>query len=372
MTPYSQLWVERGGAPQDEGVQSAAVPAPPGFFIDDGGTVARFRSSEDRFRLFFEAAPFPMALLQPGGRFLQTNAAYQRMLGYTNEELLQLGAKGVTHPDDVAEGRRLFHELRDGQRDSHQREKRYRHRDGRVVWALSTASAVRNANHELEYIISMVEDITERKHLEEEVLLISARERQRIGKDLHDGLGQLLTGLALKARLLQEKLAERGEEGANDAAEIQQLAHKAATESRLLARGLFPVELETNGLAAALAELARSTQKIHQVDCSLRIGKTFRTPGRAAEKHLYRIAQEAVTNAIKHSRCKRVAIAIERKAGWSTLAVRDDGAGLAATVPSADGMGLRIIRYRARRIGGQMEIQSVRGGGTVVKVRFQR
>ena len=237
MTPYNQVWAETGIPARDGGVQSAAMLAHPELFIDYDATLARLRSSEERLRLFFEAAPFPMALHQPGGRYLQTNAAYQRMLGYSNEELLLLGAKGVTHPDDVAEGRRLFQELRDGKRDSYQREKRYRRRDGRVVWAISAASAARNSNQELEYIISMVEDITERKHLEEEVLLISARERQRIGKDLHDGLGQLLTGLALKARLLQEKLAERGEEGADDAAEIQQLAHKAATESRLLARG---------------------------------------------------------------------------------------------------------------------------------------
>jgi PAS domain S-box-containing protein len=342
------------------------------LFPNFNDAVDRLRSNEEQFLLLFESIPFPMALHQANGHYLQTNAAYRRMLGYSNEDLLRLGAKGVTHPDDVAEGRRLFQELRDGTRDSYQRDKRYLRRDGRVVWAHSAASAIRDARGQLQFIISMVEDVTERKQLEEEVLLISARERQRLGKDLHDGLGQLLTGLALKARVLQEKLAGRSDDEAEDAAEIVGLAHQAATQTRLMARGLFPVELETKGLAAALAELAHSTQKLHRITCTLRVGKSFRPPGKAAEKHLYRIVQEAVTNAVKHSRCRRVSIAIERRNGWCTLAVRDDGVGLAATTPSADGMGLRIIRYRARSIGGQFQIQPARGGGTVVKVRFPR
>lgn len=348
------------------------VAAQTELFPNFNDALNRLRSSEEQFLLLFESIPFPMALHQANGHYLQTNAAYRRMLGYSNEDLLRLGARGVTHPEDIGEGRRLFQELRDRTRDSYQRDKRYIRRDGRVVWAQSAASAIRDARGELQFIISMVEDVTERKHLEDEVLLISARERQRLGKDLHDGLGQLLTGLALKARVLQEKLAGRSDGEAEDAAEIVRLAHQAATQTRLMARGLFPVELETKGLAAALAELARSTQKLHRIACTLRIGKTFRPPGKAAEKHLYRIVQEAVTNAVKHSRCRRVAIAIGRRNGWCTLAVRDDGAGLDATTPSADGMGLRIIRYRARSIGGQFHIQPARGGGTVIKVRFPR
>jgi PAS domain S-box-containing protein len=366
---------DAGGLPQaSPAILKVVDPAAtqPELFPNFSHAVDRLRSSEEQFLLLFESIPFPMALHQANGHYLQTNGAYRRMLRYSNEELLRLGAKGVTHPDDIAEGRRLFQELRDGTRDSYHREKRYLRRDGRLVWAQSAASAVRDARGELQFIISMVEDITERKQLEEEVLLISARERQRLGKDLHDGLGQLLTGLALKARVLQEKLAGQSDDEAKDAAEIVQLAHQAATQTRLMARGLFPVELETRGLAAALTELARSTQKLHHVACTLRIGKCFRPPGKAAEKHLYRIVQEAVTNAVKHSRCRNVSIAIQRRSGWCTLAVRDDGAGLAATTPSADGMGLRIIRYRARRIGGQFQIQPARGGGTVVKVRFPR
>jgi signal transduction histidine kinase len=216
----------------------------------------------------------------------------------------------------------------------------------------------------------IVRDFSERKQLEKEVLAISAREQARIGKDLHDGLGQLLTGMAFLARALREKLSAKGAEEAEDAGHISQLALKATTQTRLLARGLFPAELETKGLTAALQELAHSLEKLHKVSCSVEVDVSLRFARKTTEKHLYRIVQEATTNAVKHGQCARVEIALCRRDGSGCLDVKDDGIGFSNSTPSPDGMGIRIMRYRARRIGGQLTIHQPESGGTQVVVQF--
>jgi PAS domain S-box-containing protein len=140
-----------------------------------GGALARIKiaeslqESEGRFRSLFESAPFGLALHDAQGHFLSTNRAYREMLGYSDEELKRLGVKGITHPEDVAEGRRLFGELVACQRNVYRREKRYLCRDGRVVWAEATASVVHDAQGRLRFIVSMVDDITERKRAAAEI-----------------------------------------------------------------------------------------------------------------------------------------------------------------------------------------------------------
>ena len=613
-------------------------------------------AGERLFQTLFEFAPIGIALHDANGKHLHTNPFYRRMVGYTNTELLELDAQCITHPEDVAEGRQLFHELRDGVHEHCQCEKRYLHKDGHIVLAHSVASAVRNSAGGLQYIISVVEDVTkrkyneelaatfgdlgqelsaattphdaaviigdvaavlfgwdscylhlfgssgeiipvltidtingqktalppgdftpgpspmmtdiaakggrlvnrmhpdsqlapelarfggrncssasimcvpirtstqtlgvlsiqsyrvdaydendlralqaladhcagalgrinavedlrqsesrlralldalpdvmlrlrrdgtvidckinaadpasvlfrqcvggklhelwpprlvqgillhvaralqkettqifdfeypagrqgrdyevrvvrsgsdealvivrdfsERKQLEKEVLAISAREQARMGKDLHDGLGQLLTGMAFLARALREKLTAKASKEAEDAGQIVQLALRATTQTRLMARGLFPAELETKGIAAALKELAYTIGKLHKVSCSAEVDVSLRFGRKAIEKHLYRIVQEATTNAIKHGQCARVEVDLRRTDGSARLTVKDDGVGLSNGTPSPDGMGIRIMRYRARRIGGQLSIRQPGSGGTEVIVEF--
>jgi PAS domain S-box-containing protein len=636
----------------------AAIGTQIGQFLERNRASESSRRSEERFRLLFEWAPVPIALHRGDGRYLRTNGAYQRMVGYSNEELLSLGVRKITHPEDVAEGQRLVQELVDRKLDRYQREKRFLHKNGAVVWVRSTAGAVRNAEGEFDYIISIVEDITERKRgegraaafsnlaynlsaassapeaariigsvasslfgwdayylhlfspeglilpvltvdtingertevprgtftldpspmmievtargprlinresleldpgsilvrfgdknrpsaslmyvpirsgaktvgimsvqsytlhayaendlailqsladhcagtlerihsaerlrrsesrlralvgavpdlmlrlsrdgtiidakininradaasapfekstsgklqevwpepitqlilehvqkallesepqifefefptpqgardyearlvcsspdevlaiirdfterkqLENEVLLISAREQQRIGKDLHDGLGQLLTGLAFFARSLQEKLGAKSLEESADAAHLTQLALKATTQARLMARGLYPVELETRGLAAALTELAHSIEKLHSISCSVELDASLPPFRKSQDKHLFRIVQEAANNAVKHSQCRQITIALKAEGPSAVLAIRDDGHGIGRRVARADGMGLRIMRYRARRIGAQLGIHPATGGGTEVLLRI--
>lgn len=124
------------------------------------------RASEEQFRSLFEHAPIGVAVHSANGKYLQANRAYQEMLGYTLDELVRLGVKKLTHPDDVLEGQHLFAEMREGRRDFYTREKRYVRKDGRLVWAQAAASAVHNTHGRLAYIISMVQDVTQRKQAE--------------------------------------------------------------------------------------------------------------------------------------------------------------------------------------------------------------
>jgi PAS domain S-box-containing protein len=330
---------------------------------------ALLHDSEERFWALFEFAPIAIALHGKDGKYLRTNRAYQTMLGYTDSELRILGVKGVTHPHDVTEGRALYRELLEGKRDLYQREKRYCRKDGSLVWARSTAAAVRGPDKDLSWIISMVEDVTERKKLAEEILGIAERERGRLGQDLHDGLCQNLIGLRFKSELLEKKLRVRSVPEAAAAAAIVALLNQAIQEAHDLALGLNPVRLEANGLEWSLRELAASTEGIFNIACRCRLRSPTSIVAPSAAVHLYRIAQEAISNAIKHGKASRVSVGFARRKGRAVLWVKDNGVGFPLEGQTKTGMGLHSMRHRARMIGAALEWRrNVRGGTKVVCV----
>jgi signal transduction histidine kinase len=223
-----------------------------------------------------------------------------------------------------------------------------------------------------------VRDISARRELETEVLRIAEGERRRIGQDLHDGLGQMLTGTALIARGLARTLHTAGSASAADADEVVALIKEADAQARALARGLVPVELESNGLAAALERLAANTSHLFGITC------TFEATGEPdailrdpIPTHLFRIAQEAVSNAVRHGRAARVSVSLLRRPDQLRLIIRDDGVGIAGThrtdaladdpPPDANrGLGVRIMHYRARVLSATLELRPGADGGTVV------
>ncbi len=622
--------------------------------------------SEERFRTLFESAPIGIAVHSADGRLVETNQAYQRMLGYSALELRELGVKRVTHPEDVAEGRRLFDELRAGTREHYQRAKRLLHKDGRVLWGQSTASAIRDASGRLRYIISVVEDTTERRkaekrqrafyelghrlsaaateetagrvilgiadqlfgwdacylhlydekgqlltvltidtiggqrtelppstlaldpspmmrrvsadgpllilrehpdeaaddlvafgqkdrrsaalmyapihqgdktmgvlsvqsytphaydredldtlqsladhcgaaldrirsrsqlhreeashrallqampdsmfrvradgtlldskaatedsavqvlhrsrglrleevwpaplatqtmacveralrtgmpqrfefqpdtpetfrqyearvvrsgddevliiirdcseqvRLQREVLNISIQERQRIGKDLHDDLCQLLTGLGYLAQSLQTRLAptmkasgpprDPDPSAASTAGHIVELANQALSWTRKLSHELASEGLEIGGLFPALTDLTGTLGPLFRISCSVRWDAGIQFSDRILEEHLYRITQEAITNAVRHGKAGRITVDFAKQTSMIVLTIQDDGVGLAEAAGSTNaGMGLRIMRYRARQIGADFNIEALPEGGTAVMCRI--
>jgi signal transduction histidine kinase len=175
----------------------------------------------------------------------------------------------------------------------------------------------------------------------------------------------------MMSQFLEQKLAAQSNAEAPTAGEITQLVRQAISHTRDLARGLSPVMLESDGLIPALQELAANTEPLFKVSCQFQGDSSVRISDNTVATHLYRIAQEALTNAIKHGKAKRVLIGLTKVQHQILLAIRDDGIGLPKAARKSRGMGLRIMRYRAGMIGGSLTVQSETDGGTSVACRLQ-
>jgi len=219
-------------------------------------------------------------------------------------------------------------------------------------------------------VFALVRDVTDRKLLQREILEITNRERVQIGQDLHDGLGQHLTGITFLSRALENKLVSLGIPEAQDAAEISKLVMQALSQTRNLARGIFPVELEESGLVQALRELSATVEKLFNITCAVACEDKLVVRNRAVENHLFRLAQEAINNSVKHGKAKRVTVSLIRAGDKALLSITDDGVGFGNEGPKVGGLGLRIMNYRAQKIGATLEISAGPTGGTVVNCVF--
>ena len=222
------------------------------------------------------------------------------------------------------------------------------------------------AGGQVTHVVTVVRDITEQRRLERDILGISDREQQRIGQDLHDGLCQHLRGVALMSEMLEGKLRTREVPETGDAARITQLITEAVTQARRLVTGLSPVSPAPNGLMSALEELAIATEDLFGMPCAFTCAKPVLVDDAAIANHLYRIAQEAVNNAVKHSGGQRASIVLTEHDGTIELTVQDDGTGLASGAEQQHGMGLRIMAFRARMIDASLEISRGHERGTIV------
>ncbi len=225
---------------------------------------------------------------------------------------------------------------------------------------------VRRALLQLEREHRLAAAESERQRLEREILQISEREQQRIGRDLHDDLGQQLAGLSIMTTMLTRSLSSRAAPEAEAAISISGLLKKAVAMTRSLARGLHPVASGPGGLEGALHDLAGRVTEMFHVDCQLDGAAAVSVEDNATATHLYRIAQEAVSNGITHGHAKHLRIRLSSDAEAITLTVKDDGCGISALDPDRQGMGLRIMHYRAGMIGTRLSIEKQQSGGTRV------
>jgi len=209
-------------------------------------------------------------------------------------------------------------------------------------------------------------DVSERRRLEQEILNASETERRRIGQDLHDGLGQMLTGIGLLCQDLVRHLDNEDHERATEMAEITEYVKKADQRARTLSHGLIPVDIEPNGLVEALRRLATEVEQPFDVTCDFQEVGTVRIHNSTVTTHLYRIAQEALNNATRHADPSRIQITIASETEYLQLRIEDNGVGFRAENPGDVGMGLRTMQYRARLIGGTLEIDSAPDAGTTV------
>lgn len=210
----------------------------------------------------------------------------------------------------------------------------------------------------------------EARELERRILEVSDAEQRRIGHDLHDGLGQHLTGITLVSRRLQQRLVAAESPDAEEAAKLLDLSRTAVNWTRDLCRSLSPPVLEREGLAEALLELAANAEKLFGIRCTCDQTGADHFTDVATSVHLYRIAQEAISNAVKHGRAKNIAIQLLGVPSGLTMCITDDGKGFDQRAAGANGMGVRIMQYRAKMIGAQVDIQSASDGGAAVVCRY--
>jgi signal transduction histidine kinase len=242
---------------------------------------------------------------------------------------------------------------------------------GFYLVAAFTLANVRALNLSLETQVkqrtqALTEEMAGRERLERELLEISEREQRRFGQDLHDSLSQHLTGAMLAARVLEEKLTELHLPLAVDAAKAVELVEEGIDLSRRLARGLSPVELTADGLMLALEDYAATTSDLFKVSCRFECDSPVLIHDATTAIHLYRIAQEAVGNALKHGRATNIMIQLEVTEHGTLLSIKDDGGGLPGELPKNRGMGLRIMAHRSSIIGGRFTACREPAGGTLV------
>jgi len=252
----------------------------------------------------------------------------------------------------------------------------YEYQDSSRKRLLLSARRIEAESERSPSILLAIEDISEQRQVEQEILAISEREQRRMGQDLHDGLGQQLTGIGF---MIQAYLNDVERESQGPLTEwLQKLLeqiNQAAALTRELARGLHPIELQAGHLKTAMQGLASNVESLFKVSCTFHADEPCQVPGNSDETatHLYRITQEAINNALKHGKAKRIMITYARDdhTKRTTLSISDDGSGM-RQLPRpgviTKGMGLQIMRYRAEAVGGKLVVARGINGGTVVSV----
>ena len=303
------------------------------------------------------------------GNIISWNRGAERIYGYSKAEALKMNIGRIIPEHKQDEIRSLTERVLKGE-NIELFETQHIAKNNRILDVSLTTTLLKDEKGKPFAITTTERDITERRHLEKEVLDITEREREQIGQEMHDGMGQVLTGIAVKCKGLALKLKGKSSEEMRHALEISILANKAIVQTRDLARMLYPVDIETGGLVSALKMLASNTEKIMGVTCQFQCEKFVSVENLIEAKQIYRIVQEAITNAIKHGKAKNISIKLHLAKSKTVLSVKNNGRAFREVRPKSKGLGLKIMKYRTDLIGGSLDIRKGKKGGTVVTCAF--
>lgn len=315
------------------------------------------REREERHKHVIQSALDGFVRFERSGRTLEVNKALCDLVGLSATELLDrnvFDAEGSAFKQEV---RQHVAELEPG--GAVRCFTQLVRRDGSFIEA---EVSLRDHGGE---IFGFVHDISEQRRLEREVLEVTMEERHQFGRELHDGLGQQLTALEMMTHALACELKTAAPKQAKAAWEIARCIRRAVTQTRELAHGLSPIAEEGEGLMLALQELAHMTTAAG-TSCEFACERPVKVNDTAVAGHLYRIAQEAVTNALKHAKSTRIQIRLENHEQNIELIIEDNGKGLPRKKSSKGGMGLQVMHHRSRLIGGHLTLHSVAGEGVRV------
>ncbi len=329
--------------------------------------------SQDRLQTIVNTAVDAIITADEHGTIASVNPAAERMFGYTAAEMLGQNVKMLMpSPHREAHDEYVGRYLRTG--EPHiigiGREVRGRRKDGSTFPVDLSVSEYLDRTQR--FFSGVLRDLSVRKALEQEVLEAATMEQWRIGRELHDSSGQELTALGLLAEALVEALTKTSPGEAVLATKIAEGVKRVLGQVRALSRGLIPAEVDAPGLMAALAELASRTSELHGVTCTFECREPVLVEDNQTATHLYGIAKEAVSNALKHSGAKNIRISRESVERSLVLRVRDDGSGLPSEAPESKGIGLKIMRYRAGLINAGLTIGPADRGGTLVSCMISK
>lgn len=322
---------------------------------------------EERSHAILETAVEGIITICERGIIESANASAEQIFGYSSRELLGKNVSVLmSSPHSDAHDAYLSNYLLTGHTKiiGAGREVSGRRKDGTIFPMDLSVSEARLATGRV--FTGFIRDITERKRLEKEILEISDREQRRVGQDLHDGLCQHLAGIELMSQALAKKLTPKSKACARQIHQIASHVRDAISHTRSLARGLSPVTIESEGLMSALNELAADTEKNFQVQCRFDFHESVAISDHSVATHLFRIAQEAVSNAVQHGKAKRILITLRETRGRILLKISNNGKGFPKQTSKITGMGLRIMQSRAGMIGGTIAIERNKDHGVDV------
>ena len=327
--------------------------------------------SENRFRQLFEQASVGIALETLEGKLAIVNPAFCAMFGYTEAELHELSCAQLSHPDDLEAEAPLFRDLCAGTRPSYQIDKRFFRKDGTIVWGRVSVSLLRPQDGSQPFVIGMLRDISPLKQRDQELVTLTGRlieaqeeERRRISRELHDDIGQQAAAIAADLCALRETMARGGSEPAEALAEmVSKLATELASSIHKLSHDLHSSRLQYLGLASALKDLCDKLAAQHHLTIDLRVDCQVDRLPESVELCLYRIAQEALSNVVKHSGGTTAFVKVAMCGKTINLCVADDGIGF-DTGAMRGGIGLTSMRERLRLVGGELFIKSSAETGT--------
>ena len=310
--------------------------------------------------IFIKDRDSRILFLNPAG-FRTSGLSPSKVLGHTDAELFPdqaLAAAYRTADLRVMESRR-----------AERIEEELPTADGQRRLFLTHKTPRFNSDGDVIGVLGVTRDITEERRLQREVLEIAAAENRRIGQDLHDGAGQQLTGLAYMAEALQNQLREKALPETQLAERLVATVKKAQALIRGYSRGLIPVDIDAEGLRFAIERLAADTESASGIHCTCHCPQLVRIENNHVATQLYRIAQESVTNALRHANAKHIALELTADKTGLRLSILDDGIGLPSE-SSSDGFGLRIMQYRAGLMGASLHIQPELPQGTRITCKL--
>ena len=339
------------------------------------------REREALLRATFEQAAVGIAVARLDARFVRTNEVFQRMVGYSDEELQSLTYADITYPEDLPRNRELMAELAEGKRSAFTLEKRYCRKDGAPIWVQVTVSALPSEQGEPRLFVGVIEDITERRGAQEQLhrhreqlrdlaaRLEAAREaeRTRIAREIHDELGQALTALKIDLTWLRRRLPQPAPELAGKVDGMEAILDGTAGAIQRIATELRPGVLDELGLQAAIQWQAREFETRTGIACRVEVGAAHSAVDATRATAAFRIFQEALTNVARHAGASSVLVRFTLSAQALELSVQDNGRGISdGALSDSRSLGLLGIRERATNLGGTVTITAASGRGTLL------